>query len=64
MQKNETIEILIMRDRLKYLDYILNSMCGRDLSPSGREFIEKEKTRILNKLNHELSVIKDSAGND
>jgi hypothetical protein len=55
IQRNN--KIIELTAQLKYIDYLENMMCGRELTYQGRQYLEKEKLRINNQINYELRII-------
>jgi hypothetical protein len=52
MERNE--KLIILQETKKYIDYLLNSMCSRELPLQGREFLNKEYQRVKNQIDYEL----------
>jgi hypothetical protein len=44
--------------KLQYLDYLENMMCGRELPFEGQLFFKRERLRLNNQINYELSITK------
>lgn len=44
------VEREILIDRLRFIDYIMESLCGRELREGGREFLRKEVIKIKKRL--------------
>ena len=55
MERNE--KLIILQETKKYITYLLNSMCSRELPQQGREFLNKEYLRVKNQIDYELRTI-------
>jgi hypothetical protein len=44
------VEREVLIDRLRFIDYIMESLCGRELREGGREFLRKEVIKIKKRL--------------
>lgn len=68
-QMNEQLEkrhkdAMVLQEKIGLLDYLLNSLCSKELNMDGRDFIVKLKDKFIKMYNNELEYIKIESGDN
>lgn len=51
----------IIKEKIRLIDHIMNSLCTRELNYDGRVFINKLRDKLQKQLDNELAVTKDNS---